>query len=403
MYEKPRLYFIKNSSFPVVNPLVVFFKILLRLNRVFLFTLEVQMKLVLKKGFTLIELLVVIAIIAVLIGLLLPAVQKVRAAADRMSCSNNMKQLGLAMYGFENSFGYFPASSWTTGVAAVGNPSGTVHSWRAFALDYIEQGSIGKQYNTSKNWFDAANLTAVSTTIKTYICPSTPDRTKFSTITKSFKVNGTTTSITIADTSNFGANDYDTMNTFKWAQYSGVYGITASPLSGVTLKNYVKDNKINSVMFKDAVSYVNMITDGTSNTGMIWECSARPDVWLNGQKIASGANDQGFCWADSDGPFSVDLCNPLATAADYTTLVPAAAGDNVFWKTDEVSANAANLAKFTSFMNVSNDNEVFSFHTGGSNAAFADGSVRFLSQKMSLQTAAAIVTAHGGEIVNFDN
>lgn len=54
-------------------------------------------------------------------------------------------------------------------------------------------------------------------------------------------------------------------------------------------------------------------------------------------------------------------------------------------------------------MNSSNDNEVFIFHTGGSNAAFADGSVRFLSQKMSLQTAAAIVTAHGGEIVNFDN
>ena len=399
VYDKFPPYFIKTSLFPVVNPLVIFLNLSLMLNRVFTFTLEVDMKLVLKKGFTLIELLVVIAIIAILIGLLLPAVQKVRAAADRMSCSNNMKQLGLAMYGFENSFGYFPASSWTTGVAATGNPSGTFHSWRAFALDYIEQGSIGKQYNLGKNWYDPANLTAVSTTIKTYICPSTPDRTKFSSVTKKFGAN----TITIPNTSNFGANDYDTMNTFKWSQYAGVYGITASPLSGVTLKNYVS-GKINSVMFKDSVSYVSMISDGTSNTGMIWEDSARPDLWLNGQKIAVASNDQGFCWADSDGPFSVDLCNPLATAADYTTLVPAAAGVNVFWKKDDVSANnAANLAKFTSFMNVSNDNEVFSFHTGGSNAAFADGSVRFLSQKMSLQTAAAIVTAAGGEIVNFDN
>jgi len=342
------------------------------------------MKLVLKKGFTLIELLVVIAIIAILIGLLLPAVQKVRAAADRMSCSNNMKQLGLAMYGFENSFGYFPASSWTTGVAAVGNPSGTVHSWRAFALDYIEQGSIGKQYNTSKNWYDAANVTAVSTTIKTYICPSTPGRTIMSSVTKF--------GVTLAS-SNFGPNDYDTMNTFKAGQYSGVTGMATLATT----------DKINSVMFKDAVSRISMITDGTSNTGMIWECSARPDVWLNGQKIASGANDQGFCWADSDGPFSVDLCNPLATAADYTSLAPPTAGVNVFWKKNDITNQAANCAKFSAFMNATNDNEVFSFHTGGSNAAFADGSVRFLSQKMSLQTAAAIVTAHGGEIFNFDN
>jgi prepilin-type N-terminal cleavage/methylation domain-containing protein len=208
------------------------------------------MKLVLKKGFTLIELLVVIAIIAILIGLLLPAVQKVRSAADRMSCSNNMKQLGLAMYGFENSFGYFPASSWTTGVAARGNPSGTFHSWRVFALDYIEQGSVAKQYDTSKNWFDAANVTAVSTTIKTYICPSTPDRTKFSSVTKKFGAN----TVTISNTSNFGANDYDTMNTFKAGQYSGVFGMTTLATTG----------QINSVMFKDSVSYLSMITDGTS-------------------------------------------------------------------------------------------------------------------------------------------
>jgi prepilin-type N-terminal cleavage/methylation domain-containing protein/prepilin-type processing-associated H-X9-DG protein len=342
-----------------------------------------------KKGFTLIELLVVIAIIAILIGLLLPAVQKVREAAARMSCSNNMKQLGLAMYGFQNSFGYFPASSWTTGVPAAGNTSGTFHSWRAFALDYIEQGGIAKQYNLDKNWYDPANLTAVSTTVKTYICPSTPDRTKMSTVTKKF---GAST-VTLANTSNFGPVDYDTMNTFKAGQYSGVYNMAT--LAGTDL--------INSVMFKDAVSKISEITDGTSNTGMIWECSARPDVWLNGKKIASGVNDQGFCWADSDGPFSVDLTNPLATAADYTSLTPPTAGVNLFWKKNDISANAANCAKFSAFMNASNDNEVFSFHTGGSNVSFADGSVRFLAQKISLQTAAAIVTAHGGEIVNFDN
>ncbi len=340
-----------------------------------------------RSAFTLIELLVVIAIIAVLIGLLLPAVQKVREAAARMSCSNNVKQLALAMHNFESTYGYFPASSWTTGVVANGNPSGTFHSWRAFALDYIEQGNVGKLYNTNKNWYDAANLTAVSTKINTYICPSTPGRTLMTTVTKAFGSNN----VTLNNTQDFGPTDYDTINTFKAGQYSGVFNMATLATTG----------QVNSVMFKDQIRKVGEITDGLSNTGMLWECSARPDLWLNGKKIASGVNDQGFCWADSDGPFSVDLTNPSATAADYTSLaMPIKAGVNVYWKKNDISA--ANCAKFSQFMNASNDNEVFSFHNGGSNCGFADGSVKFLNSKMSLQTAAAIVTASGGEVYNLD-
>jgi prepilin-type N-terminal cleavage/methylation domain-containing protein/prepilin-type processing-associated H-X9-DG protein len=337
-----------------------------------------------RRGFTLIELLVVIAIIAVLIGLLLPAVQKVREAANRMQCQNNLKQLGLAMMNYEGTNRFFPASSWTTGVPATGNPSGTFHSWRAFTLDYIEQGAIGSLYNKNLSWFDPQNLPAVSTTIKTYLCPTNPGRTQLATVTKKF---GSTT-VTM-NSASFGPTDYDTMNTFKAGQYSGVFGL---PTLATT-------DQINSVMFKDQISTVSMILDGTSNTGLIWECSGRPDVWLNGKRIASGANDQGFCWADSDGPFSVDMCNPAATAADYTSLtLPAAAGVNVFWKKNDI--NPANLSKFSKFMNASNDNEVFSFHTNGSNVCFADGSVRFIADTVDIKTLAAIVTAHGGEVVS---
>ena len=337
-----------------------------------------------RRGFTLIELLVVIAIIAVLVGLLVPAVQKVREAANRMSCSNNLKQLGLAMHNFEGSNGFFPASSYTTGSPAPGNPSGTFHSWRVFAIDFIEQGSIGKMYDKNLSWFDPANIPAVSTTVKTYICPSTPGRAQLGSVTKKFGSKTVTLNSAL-----FGANDYDTMNTVKAGQYSGIMGL--SYLAGPQL--------INSVMYKDAVSYMSEITDGTSNTGMIWECSARPDLYLNGKKIASGVNDQGFCWADSDGPFSVDMTNPSATAADYTSLVlPAAAGVNVFWKKNDI--NPANLGKFSQFMNATNDNEVFSFHSSGSNVGFADGSVRFISQTTEARTLAAITSAHGGEVFN---
>ena len=337
-----------------------------------------------RRGFTLIELLVVIAIIAVLIGLLLPAVQKVREAANRMQCQNNLKQLGLAMVNYETTNRFFPASSYTTGLPATGNLSGTFHSWRAFTLDYIEQGTIGALYNKNLSWFDPQNLPAVSTTIKTYACPTTPGRTQIPSVTKKFA----STTVTL-NSANFGPTDYDTMNTIKAGQYSGIFGL---PTLATT-------DQINSVMFKDQVSTVSMILDGTSNTGMIWECSARPNVWLNGKLIATGANDQGFCWADSDGPFSVDICNPAATAADYTSLtLPAVAGVNVFWKKNDI--NPANLAKFSRFMNASNDNEVFSFHTGGSNVCFADGSVRFISETVDIKTLAAIVTAHGGEVVS---
>ncbi len=326
-------------------------------------------------AFTLIELLVVIAIIAILIGLLLPAVQKIREAANRMKCTNNMKQLGLAMQNYHDTNSYFPASSWTKPGVAVnpGNPSGTLHSWRAFTLDYIEQGNVGKLYDVNLNWYDPANRAAILTQLNTYICPSTPGRTPFL---------GTKFGQTFS--SPCGPTDYDTMNTFKPGQYGGVFNLGRV---GTT-------DEINSVMFKDQVSTIAQITDGTSNTGMIWECSARPDIWLNGKKVGPALNDQGFSWADSDGPFSVDMTNPNATPADYAGNVP---NSNVFWKKNDF--NPANLAKFSAGMNASNDNEVFSFHTGGSNCCFADGHVAFLKASIDAKTFASIVTAHGGEVI----
>ena len=117
-----------------------------------------------RSGFTLIELLVVIAIIAILIGLLLPAIQKVREAAARTQCQNNLKQLALACHNYENTYQMFP-------VYGVSTPY--QQGWVALVLPYLEQVSIRNIYNyDSANWFDAVNDSPRMSPVKTFLCPS---------------------------------------------------------------------------------------------------------------------------------------------------------------------------------------------------------------------------------------
>ncbi len=121
-----------------------------------------------RKGFTLIELLVVIAIIAILIGLLLPAVQKVREAAARMSCSNNIKQITLATHTYENTYSKVPSMSW-----AVGNASGVWGSMMVAILPFVEQDNLFKLHQATNGVTQANGQTVV----KTFLCPSDPNAT----------------------------------------------------------------------------------------------------------------------------------------------------------------------------------------------------------------------------------
>ena len=128
-----------------------------------------------RRGFTLIELLVVIAIIAVLIGLLLPAVQKVREAAARSKCQNNLKQIGLAMHNYHSRMDCFPAG-FLSNVQAddTNSPNGPGWSWAAILLNDVEQSALHRQIDFTRSILDPMHNSVRTQTIPIYLCPSDP-------------------------------------------------------------------------------------------------------------------------------------------------------------------------------------------------------------------------------------
>lgn len=301
-----------------------------------------------RNGFTLIELLVVIAIIAILIGLLLPAVQKVREAAARLSCQNNMKQFGLALHNYAGvNDNKLPASRVTV------SGDSKFRSWTPIVLAYVEQDNVGRLWNLNTKWNTGTNLVTSQTNFKVFKCPSAPD-------SRRAPASGPV----------LGFGDYGSVNAIRRRFYTA-NGIGAIFPGGPT--GAAGDESLGALQ-KVIDTPILAITDGTSNTIMLAEDAGRPSLFQKGKDSGAGTSD-GWGWADPDCGFSID------------GVVPGVLGTN--WTTGG-----------TCIINCTNDSELYSFHSGGLNVTLADGSVRFIRETINPAALAAFVTARGGDIVN---
>lgn len=332
-----------------------------------------------RRGFTLVELLVVIAIIGVMVGLLLPAVQAAREAARRMSCSNNLKQLGLAIHNHESTFKWVPA--WgkefptTDTYAASGNPWFAVpDARRPFGvlgqlLPYIEQANLSDMFDLKKPLIDPRNLVAPLGTnnpasinpVPVFLCPSTP----------------------------FAPSDYGTFFAplglpagvafpMPRTDYVPLRGLHSSLAVCAGLPPAHTENGMlgsDNILTKPTVKF-SEITDGLTNTICFVEIAAKQNLFFRGT------------------PFSIPGVVNLNSFYGDWNIARRARGLS--------GANIANPQQAgCSVINVLNVDNPYSFHPGGIQAARGDGSVSFLSASIDVVVFTALVTRNGGESVNF--
>jgi prepilin-type N-terminal cleavage/methylation domain-containing protein/prepilin-type processing-associated H-X9-DG protein len=354
------------------------------------------------RGFTLVELLVVIAIIAILIALLLPAVQKVREAASRMKCQNNLKQTGLALLAFESDKGVLPPGGVAIAYNATSNPvqflTGPLNGntsidlgWVPFILPYIEQGALANSFQLNVPWYDNTvpnsagkyNRDIAKTPIKMLLCPSFDPTPRFCTYFQAVAASPGVPSDPPGVPTGVGASiDYGAVTGSGYGSGNMEDGLSyaLSHTSGQTAPYDYPWNGSFVAMPHNKAKRFDQITDGTSNTVIVVESSGRGHLCV-GKKCDTGGWQHGT-WAGSlNGvcPFGSNFDGTITNGSGPCTMN---CTNNAVSGVGHYSSN------------------IYSWHPSGTNMLFADGSVHFVSEMIPWNVLGPMLTSSNGEAFN---
>jgi prepilin-type N-terminal cleavage/methylation domain-containing protein/prepilin-type processing-associated H-X9-DG protein len=325
-------------------------------------------------GFTLIELLVVIAIIAILIGLLLPAVQKVREAAARMKCQNNLKQIGLALHNYESANQFFPPGYTDANNNPNVTPDGDLGpgwGWAAYLLPYLEQGNVYNQINFKLPVGTGVNAQISQQSLTIFQCPSDPYQQAFPVYDSNF----TSPIATVAHSNYVGCNGW--LECFNGATGNVVAGAGDDGLGGV----YGSGGR--GVFWRNSRTRIADVTDGMSNTVFAGERSGNhaPATWTG---AVAGGRCPAWMATQPPSPYSPPP-GPAYDNADFGEALVLA------------HCNPTHLPNVD--FPIFDPDTFYSFHTGGANFLLGDGSVRFISSGINPATYQALSTVAGGEVL----
>ena len=324
-------------------------------------------------GFALVELLVCIAIAGTLIAMLLPTVQAAREASRRMSCQNNLRQMGLALHNYQFAHGVFPPSK----IPAKGTATGACepeeievednlgncteyHCWTAVSLPFFEQAELNGELHLDQSWSSPDNRSAVSIQLAFFQCPSTP----ISDRTDTYHVRGA------------AATDYGAICEVDRQVFTDVFGV---PEPGVEAQK--------GALAKHDKNPPACITDGLSKTLMISECSGRPNAYVLSSPMTEAqfadythdeiiqvggqfVTDDGAGWADPDSGIDINGTSENGIEAYGPRMI-----------------------------NATNVEEAYSFHSGGAQFLFADGSAHFFYEDINPWIYVTLCTRAGGEVI----